>query len=219
MPYNPGTGIYTLPAIYLAIPGTTIIAAQHNQPLEDLEVANNYARPIVAGGTGANSLAAAQLALNITPPITEITPGAVVSSSVTGIPAWATEIDIQLTGLSLNGATALLLHLGDAGGLEATGYTNTFATLKAGAVANTSSTTSFLLSNALATSSPNGLIQLRRVHGTSFQWNMVFQASDGDTVFFSSGTKALSAALDRFRLSSANGTSTFDAGTFSYKWR
>lgn len=52
MPYNPGTGIYTLPAIYLAVPGTTIIAAQHNTPLEDLEVANNYARPIVAGGTG-----------------------------------------------------------------------------------------------------------------------------------------------------------------------
>lgn len=52
MPYNPGTGIYTLPAIYLAIPGTTIIAAQHNTPLEDLEVANNYTRPIVAGGTG-----------------------------------------------------------------------------------------------------------------------------------------------------------------------
>lgn len=55
MPYNPGTGIYTLPAIYLAVPGTTIIAAQHNTPLEDLEVANNYARPIVAGGTGQNS--------------------------------------------------------------------------------------------------------------------------------------------------------------------
>lgn len=55
MPYNPGTGIYTLPAIYLAVPGTTIIAAQHNTPLEDLEVANNYERPIVAGGTGQNS--------------------------------------------------------------------------------------------------------------------------------------------------------------------
>ena len=52
MPYNPSTGIYTLPAIYLAIPGTTIIAAQHNDPLVDLQTANNYARPIVAGGTG-----------------------------------------------------------------------------------------------------------------------------------------------------------------------
>lgn len=60
MPYNPGTGIYTLPAIYLAIPGTTILATQHNTPLEDLEVANNYARPIIAGGTGSVSAVTAR---------------------------------------------------------------------------------------------------------------------------------------------------------------
>lgn len=65
MPYNPGTGIYVLPAIYLAIPGTVIIAAQHNSPLEDLEVANNYARPIIAGGTGANNAASARTNLGI----------------------------------------------------------------------------------------------------------------------------------------------------------
>ncbi len=55
MPYNLSTGVYALPAIYLAIPGTVIIAAQHNTPLEDLATANNYARPIIAGGTGANN--------------------------------------------------------------------------------------------------------------------------------------------------------------------
>lgn len=55
MPYNPSTGVYSLPAIYLAIPGTVIIAVQHNTPLEDLATANNYARPIIAGGTGANN--------------------------------------------------------------------------------------------------------------------------------------------------------------------
>lgn len=52
MPYSPG-GIYTLPAIYLAVPGTTIIAQQHNDPLVDLQTAQNYARPIIAGGSGA----------------------------------------------------------------------------------------------------------------------------------------------------------------------
>lgn len=67
MPYNPGTGVYSLPAIYLATPGTTILAAQHNTPLEDLEVANNYARPIIAGGTGANNAPAALTALGALP--------------------------------------------------------------------------------------------------------------------------------------------------------
>lgn len=57
MPYNPSTGVYSLPAIYLAVPGTVIIAAQHNTPLVDLQTANNYERPIIAGGTGAGSVA------------------------------------------------------------------------------------------------------------------------------------------------------------------
>lgn len=41
MPYNPSTGTYSLPAIYIAIPGTVIIAAQHNVPLEDIATALN----------------------------------------------------------------------------------------------------------------------------------------------------------------------------------
>lgn len=65
IPYNPSTGVYSLPAIYLAIPGTVIIAAQHNTPLEDLATANNYARPVIAGGTGANNAASAATNLNV----------------------------------------------------------------------------------------------------------------------------------------------------------
>lgn len=65
MPYNPSTGVYSLPPIYLAIPGTVIIAAQHNDPLEDLETANNYARPIIAGGTGGNNITLAATNLEV----------------------------------------------------------------------------------------------------------------------------------------------------------
>lgn len=42
-----------------------IIAAQHNTPLEDLATANNYARPIIAGGTGANNNASAATNLKV----------------------------------------------------------------------------------------------------------------------------------------------------------
>jgi len=65
MPYNPSTNIYQLPAIYLAVPGTVIIAAQHNTPLEDLATANNYARPVIAGGTGANNITSAATNLEV----------------------------------------------------------------------------------------------------------------------------------------------------------
>ena len=60
---GPPTYTYTLPPIYLAIPGTTITAAQHNEPLEDLAATFNTVLPIVWGGTGQASAAAALAAL------------------------------------------------------------------------------------------------------------------------------------------------------------
>lgn len=60
-----GSGVYSLPAGYLAVTGNTATAAQHNSPLEDLETDANAARPIVAGGTGATSASAARTALGL----------------------------------------------------------------------------------------------------------------------------------------------------------
>jgi hypothetical protein len=55
-----GSGVYTLPAGYLATTGAFAISSQHNEPLEDLETDMNTARPIVAGGTGATTAAGAR---------------------------------------------------------------------------------------------------------------------------------------------------------------
>ena len=316
MPRN-GGGVYSLPATYEAITGQTATATQHNDPLEDLESDANLVRPIVAGGTGADTaveaadafstqgadiasasttnlatatgtfvhitgtttitalgtaaagvertvvfsgaLTLTQNATSLILPgaaniqtavgdvavfrslgsgnwrcisyhpnspgpqkwgFTLVTPGAVTSSTVTGVPVWATEIDIQINGLSVNGATPIILQLGDAGGIEATGYTNVVAiTTAANTVAYAAATTLFRLTGGAAADAPNGLIQLRNLEGGHFQWNMTFMGSDGSKLYQSAGNKATSAALDRFLIGSENGTSTFDAGTFSYKWR
>jgi hypothetical protein len=55
-----GSGVYTLPAGYLATTGASATSSQHNEPLEDLETDMNTARPIVAGGTGATTAAGAR---------------------------------------------------------------------------------------------------------------------------------------------------------------
>jgi len=60
---GPPTYTYTLPPIYIAVPGTTITAAQHNEPLEDIASTFNSVQPIVWGGTGASNAAAALAAL------------------------------------------------------------------------------------------------------------------------------------------------------------
>lgn len=62
---GPPTYVFSLPPVYLAIPGTTITAAQHNDPLEDIAATFNSIQPIVWGGTGASSEAAARSALGL----------------------------------------------------------------------------------------------------------------------------------------------------------
>lgn len=62
MPRN-GSGIYSLPAQYLAETGQTIEAVQHNTPFEDLAADANGTRPVSAGGTGESTAAAARQAL------------------------------------------------------------------------------------------------------------------------------------------------------------
>lgn len=58
-----GSGVYSLPGTYEAVAGETILAEQHNDPLEDLEQDMNTVRPIVAGGTGADTAVEAMDAL------------------------------------------------------------------------------------------------------------------------------------------------------------
>ncbi len=50
-----GSGIYTTPAGTTAVPDTTIESAKYNANVNDVAADLNAARPIVAGGTGANN--------------------------------------------------------------------------------------------------------------------------------------------------------------------
>jgi hypothetical protein len=61
---GPPTNLYTLPPIYLAVPGTTILAAQQNSPLEDIALTLNDPWPVNIGGTGGTSLITSWDSLN-----------------------------------------------------------------------------------------------------------------------------------------------------------
>lgn len=92
-----GGGVYSLPGTYEATAGETILAEQHNDPLEDLEQDANTARPIVAGGTGATTAVGAHDNFS--------TKGADVASAATTDIGAATGSYIHITGTT--GITAL----------------------------------------------------------------------------------------------------------------
>lgn len=62
-----GSGIYSKPVGTTAVTSTTIESAKYNAAVDDFVTDANTPRPIVAGGTGASSVSAAQTALKIPP--------------------------------------------------------------------------------------------------------------------------------------------------------
>ena len=85
-----GAGVYSLPEGYLAVSGETILASQHNSPLEDLRSDANTARPIVAGGTGATSAVGGHDAFS--------TKGSAIASATTTDIGAATGMFVHITG-------------------------------------------------------------------------------------------------------------------------
>jgi hypothetical protein len=134
----------------------------------------------------------------------------------TGIPSWAKRITVMLSGVSTNGTSNLLVRIG-AGSIQTTGYDST-ASVGTAAGTFQSSTVGFILTypNQGANSVFKGIVTL--VNLGSNIW--VQSGAISDSVFQlynngSSGSVTLSGALDRVRITTVNGTDTFDAGTIN----
>jgi hypothetical protein len=153
-----------------------------------------------------------------------ITSGTAVASTsgtsidFTGIPSWVKRITVMFSGVSTNGTSNLLVQLGDSGGIETTGYTSSASYLTSN-TSSTSSTAGYVLTNDLtATSIVNGLFTLNLLNpstntwciGGALGWSVAFTGT-----FVFGGSKALSDTLDRIRITTVNGTDTFDAGTIN----
>lgn len=72
---------YSLPPVYLAVPGTTIITDQHNTPLEDIQATFNEVQPINFGGTGGSDAPSARLALGVPTYVSSTTEMAALNSA------------------------------------------------------------------------------------------------------------------------------------------
>ena len=108
--------LYSLPSVYLAVPGTTILVQQHNDPLQDIATTLNTATPIQYGGTSATTVAGAQAALGITPtdrfsyPTATGTGNAIVVTNTSPLLALATGATASFTA-SAGNTTAVTINV------------------------------------------------------------------------------------------------------------
>jgi hypothetical protein len=136
----------------------------------------------------------------------------------TGIPSWAKRIVIQFVGVSVSGTSEPLIQIGDAGDIEATGYLGAgWQAGNGGTVSVTNYTTGFGIPYALAANVMHGTVVLTLEDAAGFTWccSGNLSLSNSANAGGLSGTKSLSAALDRVRITTVGGTDTFDAGAIN----
>ena len=126
------------------------------------------------------------------------------------IPAGARKIVIEFVGVSTNGTSNLLVQIGDAGGIEATGYLGTAS--QDAAAANY--TTGFGINVATAAAILHGAMKFSLVDAATFTWVATHSLgrSDAAALHGGAGSKSLSQELTTVRVTTVNGTDAFDAG-------
>jgi hypothetical protein len=152
-----------------------------------------------------------------------ITSGTAVASTsgtsidFTSIPSWVKRITVMFDGVSTNGTSSIQIQLGDSGGIETSGYLG--ALLRTGTTTLLTvqyPTTGFLIVNDVNAADAHSGIAVISLLGSN-NWCNASQVSEtASPVFLSgSGNKALSDVIDRVRVTTVNGTDTFDAGTIN----
>ena len=147
-----------------------------------------------------------------------ITAGTAVASTsgtsidFTSIPSWVKRITVMVNGVSTSGTSQVQLQIGS-GSVTTSGYISGAYT-----GAGTGATSGFILTNSGATAAANTLIgtmTLSLFGSNTWVANGVIYINSANDSFNSGISSALSGALDRVRITTVNGTDTFDAGSIN----
>jgi hypothetical protein len=132
----------------------------------------------------------------------------------TEISSTAKRITVMVTDLSTTGTSNLQLQIGS-GSYVTSGYSSSGTGFSGSSVSTVSLTTGLALANTIVASGELSTIgTLINITGNTWIWSSVGQRTSGQTVV-TSGVLALSGTLDRLRITTVNGTDTFDAGTIN----
>jgi hypothetical protein len=165
---------------------------------------------LVTDGSGALSFASRSRLISGTPVNT--TSG--TSIDFTSIPSWVKKITVMLYGVSTNGTSAVQIQLGDSGGVEASGYTSSLAIITGpNACGIQPYTSGFVPPGATAGGTRSGLLTIANLAANVWIASGTFEDASFGAAGYTQGFKDLSATLDRVRITTINGTDTFDAGT------
>ena len=134
----------------------------------------------------------------------------------TGIPSWAKRVTVMLYNVSVSGSSQIQVQLGTSSGFVASGYSS-YMVVAYGSnlVAASSIATGFGIWNGANTSLRFASMVINKFTGDAWLATVNAGFGDGATVGSITGGGGISLAspLDRVRITTVNGTDTFDLGS------
>jgi hypothetical protein len=132
----------------------------------------------------------------------------------TSIPSTVKRITVMLNGVSTNGTSLLIVRLGTSGGIVSSGYTSRSGYSFGGSVV--SNTTGVTISDSQdAPDLVIGQFVISNISGNQWVITGNFAQTSQNKVTTSNGIINLGGTLDRVRITTVNGTDTFDAGSIN----
>jgi hypothetical protein len=132
------------------------------------------------------------------------------SIDFTSIPSWVKRITVMLNNVSTNGTSVVQLQLGS-GSVTTSGYVSAF---QAGANLSSQTTGFGIQIFNGAADARYGAFVLTLITGNTWVSNAVI-SNGANSVGSQAGSIALAGTLDRVRITTVNGTDTFDAGSIN----
>jgi hypothetical protein len=167
------------------------------------------AAPAVAGSNTLTLLAAtATSSVNTLATAVASTSG--TSIDFTSIPSWVKRITVMFNAISTTGTSNYQVQIG-AGSVTTSGYTSGSAEGTTGAISTTGFTA---FQSPVAARTYSGVMTITSITGNTWVYSSVLACvSNAQTATQAAGNIALGGTLDRVRITTVNGTDTFDAGS------
>ena len=133
------------------------------------------------------------------------------SIDFTNIPSWVKRITVMFSGVSTNGTSLKLCQLG-AGSVTTSGYSNLSYNTTGAYNSATSGFSIYLIS---ASDAMGGNMVFTSLGSNIWVASGTFGNGQGTQMAITAGSVTLSGTLDRVRITTVNGTDTFDAGSIN----
>lgn len=152
---------------------------------------------------------------DLTQPLTAGTAIATTSGTshdFTSIPSWVKRITVMLNGVSTNGTSQLRAQIGS-GSVETSGYAGSSSAVATGVGSQNFTSGIDFNDGVTAASVRSGQLTFTLIGSNIWTFVGILGQTDQARMAFAAGMKTTAGTLDRLRLTTVNGTDTFDAGS------